>query len=128
MNSELLALVDSGVLCLVLPLIYVALYAKQVGMPVISSNREGAPEPSGMAGRGRRAHRNLLENLVPFAIVVLVAHGIGVSNAITVAGAWLFLGARIVHAITYLAGIKGIRTLAYLASLVGTALIVSQLF
>ncbi len=98
------------------------------GMPVISGNREGAPEPSGMAGRGIRAHRNLLENLVPFAIVVLVARGIGVSNAITVAGAWLFLGARIVHAITYLAGIKGIRTLAYLASLVGTALVFSQLF
>lgn len=127
MNSELLALVDSGVLCLVLPLIYVALYAKQVGMPVISGNREGAPEPTGMAGRGIRAHRNLLENLVPFAIVVLVAREIGVSNAITVTGAWLFLGARIVHALSYLAGIKGIRTLAYLASLVGTAMILSQL-
>ncbi|MDR7009374.1 MAPEG family protein [Paraburkholderia strydomiana] len=128
MTSELLALVGSGVLCLALPLIYVALYARQVGMPVVSGNREGAPEPTGIAGRGIRAHRNLLENLVPFAIVVLAARWIGVSNSITVAGAWLFLGARVVHVITYLAGIKGIRTLAYLASLVGTVLVLSQLF
>lgn len=128
MNSELWALTGAGALCLLLPFVYVALYAKQVGMPVVSGNREAAPEPVGMAGRGVRAHRNLLENLVPFAIVVLVAHAASVSNGMTVVGAWLFLGARIVHAVTYLAGITGIRTLAYIASVIGTVLILSQLF
>jgi uncharacterized MAPEG superfamily protein len=127
MNTELNILAASAVLCLALPVIYVGLYAKQVGMPVVSGNREGAPEPIGAAGRGLRAHRNLIENLVPFAIAVLVAHALGVSNSMTVIGSWVFLGARVLHALVYLIGISGIRTLAYLASLVGTALILSQL-
>ena len=127
MNTELNILAASAVLCLALPVVYVGLYAKQVGMPVVSGNREGAPEPIGAAGRGLRAHRNLIENLVPFAIAVLVAHAMGVSNSITLIGAWLFLGARVLHALVYLAGVSGIRTPAYLAGLVGTALILSQL-
>jgi uncharacterized MAPEG superfamily protein len=128
MNSELWALTGAGVLYLLLPFIYLALYAKQVGMPIISGNREDAPKAVGMAGRLMRAHSNLLENLVPFAIVVLVARVVGVSNGMTVAGAWLFLGARVIHAIVYLAGITKIRTLAYIASVIGTVLILSQLF
>lgn len=127
MNTELYILAATGLLCLALPVIYVGLYAKQVGMPVVSGNREGAPEATGAAGRGLRAHRNLIENLVPFAIAVLVARAMGVSNGLTVIGAWVFLGARLVHALSYLAGITGIRTLAYLTGLVGTILILSQL-
>ena len=127
MNTELYILAACAILCLALPLIYLGLYARQVGMPVVSGNREGAPEPTGAAGRGLRAHRNLIENLVPFAIAVLVAHAMGVSNGLTVIGAWVFLAARVLHALVYLAGISGIRTLAYLAGLVGTALILSQL-
>lgn len=127
MNTELTCLALSGVLCLALPLVYVPAYQKQVGFPGVSSNREGTPEPTGAAGRGLRAHRNLIENLVPFAIAVLLAHVAGVSNAMTVAGAALFLAARLVHAITYFVGITGIRTLAYFASLVGTVLILTQL-
>ena len=88
---------------------------------------EDVPEPTGAAGRGRRAHRNLIENLVPFAIAVMLAHAAGVSNAKTVAGAEIFLGARLFHAVTYFLGITGIRTLAYIAGVVGTALIFIQL-
>jgi len=127
MSSELLALAASGALCLALPFGYVPLYAKQVGMPVLSGNREDAPPPTGAAGRGLRAHRNLIENLVPFAIAVLAARAMGVSNGLTAAGAWIFLGARVVHAVSYFAGITGIRTLAFFASAVGTILILSQL-
>lgn len=127
MNAELYILAACGILCLGLPVIYVGLYARQVGMPIVSGNREGAPEPTGAAGRGLRAHRNLIENLVPFAIAVLVAHAMRISNNVTLIGAWIFLGARVLHAFCYLAGITGIRTLAYLASLAGTILVLSQL-
>jgi uncharacterized MAPEG superfamily protein len=127
MNTELTCLAASGVLCLALPLVYVALYQKQVGLPGVSGNREDVPEPTGAAGRGRRAHRNLIENLVPFAIAVMLAHAAGVSNAKTVAGAEIFVGARLFHAVTYFLGITGIRTLAYIAGVVGTALIFIQL-
>ena len=127
MTTELLILAAAATLCLALPLVYMALYAKQVGMPVINGNREDAPARKGAAGRGLRAHHNLIENLVPFAIAVLAARAVGVSNSVTLIGAWLFLGGRLVHAVSYIAGVTGIRTLAYMTGVVGTFLILSQL-
>ena len=127
MTTELWILTASALLCLALPLLYVPLYARQVGMATIHGNREDAPAATGAAGRGARAHRNLLENLLPFAIAVLAARAAGVSDAVTIAGAWVFLGARVVHAASYLAGIPGIRTLAYVVGVAGTIAIVTQL-
>src|SRR5260370_40854842 len=97
MNTELTCLAASGVLCLALPLVYVALYQKQVGFPGVSGNRDDVPEPPGAAGRGRRAHRNLIENLVPFAIAVMLAHAAGASTCSTPPRAHHFLCARAVH-------------------------------
>jgi uncharacterized MAPEG superfamily protein len=127
MTIELWSLALSGLLCLLLPFIYVALYQKQVGAAGVSGNRDDVPEPTGAAGRGLRAHRNLQENLLPFAIVVLVAHATHISNRATVFGALLFLGARVVHAAAYLLGIRGIRTLAYIAGVAGSLTILVQL-
>ncbi|GAA4499117.1 MAPEG family protein [Gluconacetobacter tumulicola] len=128
MTSELWALLWSAILCLALPALYGPLYSRQIGSASVVGNREGVPEPTGSAGRGLRAHRNLVENLLPFAIVVLVAHAAGISNGMTVLGAWLFLGARVVHAASYIAGITGIRTLAWLVGAVGIVLIVVEIF
>ncbi len=127
MTIELWSLALSALLCLLLPFIYVALYQKQVGLAGVSGNRDDVPEPTGAAGRGLRAHRNLLENLVPFAVVVLIAHATHVENRATVFGALLFLGARVVHAAAYLLGIRGIRTLAYVAGVAGSLSILAQL-
>ena len=127
MTTELWILVAATVLCLALPLVYMSLYARQAGPAAISGNREDAPTAIGAAGRGSRAHRNLLENLLPFAIAILAAHAIGISDTLTLAGAWLFLAARVVHALAYIAGITGVRTLAYVAGLAGTILILTQL-
>ncbi|MEP6505148.1 MAG: MAPEG family protein [Betaproteobacteria bacterium] len=127
MTTELWILVAVTALCLALPLVYMPLYIRQAGHDTIAGNREGAPEPAGAAGRGLRAHRNLLENLLPFGIAVLLARALGVSDTLTVAGAWLFLVARVAHAAFYLAGIQVARTLAYAAGVVGTVLILTQL-
>ena len=127
MTTELWILVASALLCLALPMVYVPLYARQAGPDAVSGNREDAPAALGAAGRGARAHRNLLENLLPFAIAILAARAIGVSDTFTLAGAWLFLLARVVHAVAYIAGTTGVRTLAYVAGLVGTVLIFTQL-
>jgi uncharacterized MAPEG superfamily protein len=127
MTTELWILVAAALLCLALPLVYGPLYIHQAGNAIVQGNREGAPEPTGAAGRGLRAHRNLLENLLPFAVAVLVARVAGVSDGLTVAGAWLFLGARVVHAITYVAGITKVRTLAWFAGVVGIVMIFTQL-
>lgn len=128
MSIELMTLVVCAFLSLALPLFYGALYSRQVGMATVTGNRENAPEPQGVAGRALRAHRNLIENLVPYAAVVLAVHAQGISNAYTVGAAWVFLVARIVHTLSYVGGVTGLRTLAWNVGLVATVVIGLQFF
>lgn len=103
-------------------------YSRQVGAQALIGNREALSELLGLAGRARRAHSNLLENALPFAIVVLMAHQLGVSNIWTVAASLIFVAARLVHYVTYVAGITVVRTLAFYMGLVATLVIAGQLF
>ena len=99
----------------------------QVGLPMLAGNREGLPEIKGWGGRAARAHRNMLENLVLFAALVLVAVIAGKTNATTLLGAQIFLYARIVYALVYIAGIPWLRTGVWGVSVVGLAMIFLQL-
>ena len=99
----------------------------QVGLPKLADNRDSMPEFAGWAGRAVRAHRNMLENLVLFAALVLIAHAAGRLNATTALGAQLFFWARLVYAGVYLAGIPWVRTGVWAVSIVGLGLILSQL-
>lgn len=136
MTYELVILVFNVLLCLAFPWVYNYAYAKQpgVGGKRLMGNRDALPERVGMAARGVRAHHNHLENLVPFAIIVLIGHVTGVSNSVTVACAVIFLAARIAHAgfylagITRLPGINGVRSIAYFVSLISMLVYMSQLF
>jgi uncharacterized MAPEG superfamily protein len=124
MTLELYALLATAVLLLVLALVSTALYGAQVGNSALTSNREGIAPATGVAGRAQRAHRNLLENAVPFAAAVLTAQVLHVTTLVTQYAALLFIGARVVHAVVYIAGIEKIRTLAWLAGLLATVAIV----
>jgi uncharacterized MAPEG superfamily protein len=99
----------------------------EVGVPRLAGNRENMPEMPGWAGRAARAHGNLLENLVLFAILVLVARAMNVSNGMTILGAQLFFWGRVAHAALYLAGIPWLRTGAWTVSVIGLLLIFLQL-
>jgi len=127
MTPEMMYLVWSAALAFVLVLIAVGGAILQVGLPKIAGNREGLPDMRGWAGRAARAHRNLLENLVLFAILVLVARIAGVRNGMTLLGAQLFFWARVVHAFVYIAGIPWLRTGAWSVSIIGLLLIFAQL-
>lgn len=136
MTYELSILVVNALLCLAFPWAYNYAYAKQrgVGGKRLMGNRDNLPEREGAAARGLRAHQNHLENLVPFAIIVLIAHVIGVSNSVTIACATIFLIARIAHGGFYLAGISrvpginGVRSIAYFVSLFTMLVYATQLF
>jgi uncharacterized MAPEG superfamily protein len=78
--------------------------------------------------RAERAHQNLVENLAPFAILVLVAHVAGKANATTALGATLFFWGHVGHAAAYIAGIIYLRTAVFFIATVGELLILSQLF
>lgn len=127
MTVELRILVWSALLTFLLVVIAAVGAVRDVGLTRLAGNRENLPEFSGWTGRAIRAHRNMLENLVLFAIAVIVAKLAGVSNANTVFGAQLFFWGRVAHAGLYIAGVAWARTAAYGVSMVGLLMILLQL-
>jgi len=127
MTAELAYLVWSAALAVILVVIAVLAATQQVGLMPLIGNREGLPELTGLAGRAQRAHRNLLESLVLFAILVLAAQVASRTNSITALGAAIFFWARIAHAVLYIAGIPWLRTVAWTVSIIGLFLIFWQL-
>ncbi|MFN9846930.1 MAG: MAPEG family protein [Alphaproteobacteria bacterium] len=127
MPIELQLLVWSAGLAVLQLIIAIPASIAQVGLPTLAGNREGLGEITGLAGRAIRAHRNMLESLVIFAILVLVASTAGRFNAMTVIGAQLFFWGRVAFAVVYLAGIPWVRTLTWAVSMTGLGLIFLQL-
>jgi uncharacterized MAPEG superfamily protein len=128
MTIELTCLLIVALALPVTTILATGFYARQVGTAALVGNREHLPAHEGLAGRARRAHANLLENALPFAVVVLIAHQLGISNAWTSIGALVFVVARLVHFASYAAGITVVRTLAFYAGLFATFAMAAQLF
>jgi uncharacterized MAPEG superfamily protein len=126
MKPELTLLTCAVVLALVQAVIAVLGALMQVGLPLLAGNREGMPEIGGWGGRAARAHRNMLENLVLFAALVLVAVAAGRTNAMTLLGAQIFVWARLAYAGVYIVGLPWIRTGVWAVSVVGLAMIFLQ--
>lgn len=127
MPHDLQMLVWSAALALVQMLIGVLVAIPAVGLPTLAGNREGLPPFTGLALRAQRAHLNMLENIVIFAIFVIVAQLTGRANATTALGTTLFFWARLVYALVYLAGIPWARTAVWAVSFVGIVMVGSQL-
>ncbi|MBA4692611.1 MAG: MAPEG family protein [SAR86 cluster bacterium] len=81
-----------------------------------TTNRdEPMPETSVMAGRAIRAATNLQESLPAFLALALLSMHLSI-DLTGLAFWWLIL--RVVHLVTYIAGIALLRTLSWLGSLV----------
>jgi uncharacterized MAPEG superfamily protein len=129
MTTDLWMLALSCLLALLMPYTYIVpLMGLPGGMPWGLGNRDRPLEGEApWATRARRAHANLVENLVVFAALVLVAHASGRSNAWTALGSQLFFWGRVGHAITYMAGLVPWRTVVFTVAVVGEWIIVLQL-
>jgi len=127
MRPELNLLVWAAALSVVQALVAVTGAFTQVGLMKLVGNREDMPKLTGWAGRAERAHINMALNLALFAALVLVAAAAGKLNAMTLLGAQLFFWARVAYAIIYVAGIIWLRTLSWLASVIGLVLIFAEL-
>ena len=123
MIPDLYYLLLSVILCFVQMLIAATGANTQVGLPALAGNREGLPEIGGWPGRARRAHLNMIENLVLFSALVLIAAVAGKANATTAMGAMIFFWARLAYALIYLIGIPWLRTLAWLVGVIGMVMI-----
>ena len=123
MKPELMLLAWSVLLAFAQMLVAVTGYMLQVGLPALAGNREGLQPASGWAGRAARAHRNMIENLMLFAPLVLIAAVAGKTGDMTLLGAQIFFWARLAYAFVYLAGIPWLRTGVWTVSAVGMALV-----
>lgn len=128
MSLDLKYLLFSVILTFVQVLIAAAAANQVVGLSTLAGNREGLVERTGFAGRAQRAHLNMIENMVLFTALVLIAAVSGKSNATTAMGALVFFWARLIYAVIYLLGIPWLRTLAWAASVVGMVMIAIPLF
>ena len=127
MSVEILMLVYSAVLLLVIILAQAGLAISQNGLMAQAGSRDNLPEPSVLRQRMLRLTGNLQENLLMFAIVVLVANAAGVSNDTTAMGASIFFYARVAHAIIYAFGWPMVRPLFYFAGVFGMVVILLEI-
>jgi uncharacterized MAPEG superfamily protein len=127
MKPELSLLVWSVALAFLQVLVAVQGAMMQVGLPALAGNREPQLDLTGWVGRAQRAQRNMVENLLLFAALVLVAAVADKTNAMTLLGAQIFFWARVVYAGVYIAGIPWLRTGVWFLSVIGLILIFAQL-
>jgi uncharacterized MAPEG superfamily protein len=99
----------------------------QNGLATQAGARDGLPEPTVFMKRARRLQDNMIENMVLFVPLVLAAQAAGISNAETVMGAQIFVVARLLHALIYLAGIPWLRPVAWAGAVLGMVMIGSAL-
>ena len=89
----------------------------------IGARDEELPPPAPITGRTIRAQANFQETF-PIAIVALL--GVVLANktsASTALGGWIWLGARVVYLPLYAAGIRVIRTIVFMISMVGLVMV-----
>jgi len=114
MTTDLWMLVWSAVLCVLIPVPGISVVLTMAGGPAWGfGNRDDTFAVAPWIARGRRAHANMVENLIPFACLVLVAQVAGKANASTASAAQLFFVSRLVYTLVYMAGIRYLRTLVF---------------
>lgn len=124
MPVELMILAWSMILLLVHIFAAAHVKTKQYGTQWnMGARDENLPPMNPLAGRLARAQANFMETL-PIAIVALVGVVLaGRTSEWTAMGGWIWLGARIVYLPLYAAGVPVVRTIIFLASLVGILIV-----
>ncbi|MEQ8691887.1 MAG: MAPEG family protein [Pseudomonadales bacterium] len=128
MTTDLYMLLFSILLFFVIIMIQALLAIGQNGLAAQAGSRDNLPEPTMLRQRLQRLTANLQENLVMFALLVLIAHAAGVSNESTALGATIFFYARVAHAIVYATGLPWVRPLTWAVAIYGMVLIGLELF
>lgn len=98
------------------------------GIGWAAGNREEDADPQGAHGRLHRASLNMQENLPLFAAVVLIVAVADKASATSALGAQIFLAARVLHAIVYIAGVPFARTGIWAVSIVGMVMVATAMF
>lgn len=129
MNAELFWLTLTTALTGLLWVPYVLDRMRVRGIVGALANPTAEDQPlSAWAERMQTAHKNAVENLAVFAVLILTAQVAGASSATTAFAAQLFFWARLAHFVVYSAGIPGARTLAFLVGFAAQVIVAIALF
>lgn len=125
MSVELWSLVWGGLLLFILITLSANANVKAMGMGWGIGNRDEPATTGGWGARARRAYLNHLENLLIYACFAIPLVMAGASSPLSVLGAQIFIIARVLYAIIYVAGLTaaGIRTIAWLGGVIGYAMV-----
>lgn len=91
-------------------------------------NRDTEPAFPAWVQRTGRALANHKENFPLFLAAVVVAHLAGAADRTTAIASVVYVVARALHGILYVAGITGLRTIAYLTGVAAALVILSRPF
>lgn len=124
MNTELSVLAWGCVLALVHIFAAVRFKTRQYGTKWnVGARDEDLPPPQPIVGRLARAQANFFETFPIYAAAALIVSVAHLESRWTAVGAWTWLAARIVYLPLYAAGVPYLRTIAFLASIAGIALV-----
>jgi len=94
----------------------------------LSPRDEKMPDLTGIAGRLDRAFRNFMETFPFFLAAVFLVTFLKANNAISALGAQLYFFARLVYVPVYAMGTPVVRTVIWIAALIGMMMVLSALF
>ena len=123
-SIEIQMLCWSVVLGLAQLVIATSLALKDQGRAYNIGTRDTPPPPvSVLTGRFQRAFGNFRETFVYFAVAVLVVTILNKNSAHSALGAQIYFWSRLAYVPVYAAGINGVRTALWTASIVGLVMV-----
>jgi uncharacterized MAPEG superfamily protein len=124
MTTELTVLAWGCILALVHIFAAVRAKTRQYGTKWnVGARDEPLPPPEPLVGRLARAQANFFETFPIAAAAILIVAVAGLEDRWTAIGAWLWLSARVLYLPLYAAGVPVVRTIVFLASVVGIAMV-----
>jgi uncharacterized MAPEG superfamily protein len=122
LGPEMAALAASVVLLILQVFLQAATATADLGLDWNASPRDDSRTPRELAGRSQRALTNLLETYPAFVALALALVVTGQSGQLGAAGAWLWLSARVIYVLLYLIGVPYVRSVVWLGSVFGLAI------
>lgn len=127
MTTELTMLAWATVLGLVHAVATGQLAVAQHGLAYNMGPRDEQKPLTGIPGRITRPFANYMQTFPFFAAAVLLAHLANRHGWLTVWGAMLYVGARVIYVPLYASGTSGPRTVAFVVSILGIVMILLAL-
>lgn len=127
MNTEIWCLFGAMLLGLVHLSAASFSFKVQVGNRYTVGPRDEGLAPTGRAARLDRAYRNFQETFPLFAVAVLMLQSLDGFGRMSLAGAIIYLGGRIVFLPLYAAGWPWVRTLSWNLATLGLAMVMAEI-